>query len=196
MKTPFLIGDKIYLRPLAREDLNDAYLSWLNDPEVNRYLESGIFPYTHEQLEQYYTSVTGTTGKAALAIIEKATDKHIGNVKLEPINWVARHTVFGILIGEKAAWGKGYGTEATRLTVEYAFYRLNLLKVSLGVIAENKAAIKVYERLGFVREGVKRLDAYIQGVYYDSWWMSLLRDEYGVRNRGLSEQGSTGSNQT
>jgi RimJ/RimL family protein N-acetyltransferase len=178
VKTPFSIGERVYLRPLAREDLNERYLGWLNDPEVNRYLETGRFPYTQEELENFYQSVTGTRDKAMFAVIEKATDVHIGNVKLDPIHWVHRTVVFGILIGDKSAWGKGYGTEATHLTLEYAFRRLNLRKVSLGVVSTNQAAIKIYKRVGFVVEGVKRKEYYIGGEYVDALWMGLLRDTY------------------
>lgn len=58
MKTPFIIGDRIYLRPLEREDLNEKYLKWLNDPDVNRYLESGLFPSTRDGLEEFYKRTT------------------------------------------------------------------------------------------------------------------------------------------
>lgn len=188
MKTPFIIGKKVYLRPLERVDLNERYLGWLNDPEVNRYLEAGLFPYTQAQLEQFYDRVSGTTDKVILAVVEKESDLHIGNVKLEPINWVHRTAVFGILIGEKAKWGNGYGSEATRLTVEYAFNRLNLRKVSLGVIPANVAALKTYQKIGFVTEGTKREEFFLGGGYKDVFWMGLLRADYeALRPRVTSD---------
>jgi ribosomal-protein-alanine N-acetyltransferase len=177
MKLPFIVGEQIYLRPLLREDLNERYLGWLNDPEANHFLESGRFPYTMDQLEDYYQGVTGSGSAVMMAVVEKSSDDHIGNVKLEPINWVHRTAVFGILIGEKAAWGKGYGTEATRLTVAYAFEKLNLRKVSLGVVATNTPAIKVYEKVGFQVEGVKREEYFVGGQYVDALWMAILRDD-------------------
>ena len=178
MKTAYAIGEKVYLHPLERDDLNENYLDWLNDPEVNRYLESGRFPYTKAQLEQFYDRLSGTTDKVILAVAEKGSDLHIGNVKLEPINWVDRTTVLGILIGDKIKWGMGYGTEATRLAVEYAFDRLNLRKVSLGVVADNTAAFKTYRKLGFVVEGTKRQEVFLCGDFVDVLWMGLLKEEY------------------
>lgn len=82
MKMPFIIGTQIYLRPLEHRDLNERYLSWLNDPGVSRYLESGIFPYTKDELERFYKQVTKSPDQVILAIVDKETDQHIGNVKL------------------------------------------------------------------------------------------------------------------
>lgn len=178
MKIPFIVGEQVYLRPLAREDLNEKYLGWLNDPEATRYLETGIFPYTLGELEEFYKSVVGKTTQVMLAILDKEADMHIGNVKLGPIYWVHRKATFGILIGEKEFWGRGIGTEVTRLMVEYGFYRLNLNRIDLGVYAEHAAAVRAYERVGFRVEGRFRADMFHEGQYKDRLWMGLLRSEY------------------
>ncbi len=177
MKTPFLVGDRIYLRPLEREDLNEKYLKWLNDPQVNRYLESGLFPSARDGLEEFYKRVS-SSGDVILAIAEKESDEHIGNVKLGPINWVHRRATFGILIGEMRFWGRGIGTEATKLMVEYGFFRLNLRKIDLGVYACHEAAVRLYETVGFKIEGRFREDLFNNGAYTDRIWMGLLRSEY------------------
>jgi RimJ/RimL family protein N-acetyltransferase len=179
MKTPFIVGTQIYLRPLEREDLNERYLGWLNDPEVNRYLESGIFPSTKDTLEEFYEQATKSPDQVILAIIDKETDQHIGNVKLGPINWVHRKATFGILIGDKQLWGRGIGTEATRLMVGYGFTRLNLNRIELGVCAEHEAAVRCYEAVGFRVEGRFRESLFHEGQYKDGLWMGLLRSEYG-----------------
>ena len=183
MKVPFILGEKVYLRPLEKKDLNERYLSWLNDPEVTRYLETGIFPSTMDQLEKYYQQVSGSSSQVILAIIDKDSDEHIGNVKLGPINWVHRKAAFGIMIGEKKFWAKGFGTEATRLIIEYGFFRLNLHRIYLGVFAEHKGAIRSYEKVGFKIEGCMREDLFQDGQYKDHLWMGLLRSEY-VKTRG------------
>ena len=178
MKTAFITGEKVYLRPLERGDLNETYLGWLNDPEVNRYLEAGLSSHTMSSLEQYYDQITGTSNTQFMAVVVNDSDLHIGNVKLEPINWDHGTAVFGIMIGDKSKWGQGYGTEATRLAIEYAFEQLDLRKVSLGVVISNTAAVKTYQRLGFVTEGTKRQELLMAGQYEDVYWMGLLRDEY------------------
>jgi len=178
MNTPFIVGTRVDLRPLQREDLNDRYLSWLNDRETNRYLESGIFPQTREDLENFYQSVHGSPNQIILAVVDKATGLHVGNVKLGPINWVHRKATFGILIGANECRGKGFGLEATRLMVEYGFYRLNLNRIDLGVLAEHTAAVRCYERAQFKIEGRFRDANFHEGQYKDSLWMAVLRSEY------------------
>lgn len=178
MKTPFIVGTQIYLRPLEHEDLNERYLGWLNDPEINRYLESGIFPYTQEELERFYDQVSGSPDQVILAIADKETDQHIGNVKLGPINWIHRKATFGILVGDKQFWGRGIGAEATRLMIEYGFFRLNLRRIDLGVYAEHEAAVHSYEKVGFRIEGQLREELFHEGQYKDRLWMGLLRSEY------------------
>lgn len=174
----FIEGSQICLRPLCRDDLNGPYLTWLNDTEVTCYLESGIFPTTAEELERFFKEVTGSRYQVMFAVVDKKDHRHIGNVKLGPIDWVHRRAHFGILIGDRESWGKGVGTEATRLTVEYAFTRLNLNRVDLGVYAEHEAAVRCYERVGFKVEGRMRQDLFHQGEYKDRLWMGLLRSEY------------------
>ncbi len=178
METAFLIGEQVYLRPLRREDLDGKYLAWLNDPEVNRYLETGIFPQSKEQLERFYEAMIKAADQVMLAIVDKETEQHIGNVKLGPISWVHRKASLGILIGEKDFWGKGVGQEVTRLIVEYGFNRLNLHRINLGVYAEHQAAIHVYEKIGFKKEGLFRQALFHEGMYKDHLWMGLLHSEY------------------
>ncbi|MCI0577819.1 MAG: GNAT family N-acetyltransferase [Chloroflexi bacterium] len=178
MTTPYIAGRQVYLRPLEQEDINERYLGWLNDPEVNRYLETGVFPYTQAELEQFYQQVTGSRDQVILAIVDKESDRHIGNVKLGPIHWVHRRATFGILVGEKQFWHKGVGTEATRLMVAYGFFRLNLRRIDLGVYAEHEAAVRAYEKVGFRVEGRFREAMFHEGRYKDHLWMGLLRSEY------------------
>jgi [ribosomal protein S5]-alanine N-acetyltransferase len=178
MKTPFIHGKLIYLRPLDVDDLNEKYLSWLNDPQIRRYLESGIFPYTRGDLVKYYEQIASSPNNVFLSIIDKESDQHIGNIKLGPINWVHRKGTLGILIGEKSFWGKGVGSEALHLMIEYGFFRLNLKRIDLGVYAEHKAAIRIYEKIGFQVEGCFREDLFHEGEYKDRIWMGLLRSDF------------------
>jgi len=113
-----------------------------------------------------------------MAVIDKESGEHIGNVKLGPIQWVHRSAIFGIMIGEKSFWGRGVGREATRLTVEYGFERLNLNRIDLGVFAEHEAGVRCYQKLGFKVEGRLRQDLFQDGEYKDRLWMGLLRSDY------------------
>jgi [ribosomal protein S5]-alanine N-acetyltransferase len=177
-KTEFMRGSQVYLRPLEREDVNARYLSWLNDPEVTRYMETGTFPTTARDLEKFYDEVTGTRNQVILAVADKKSGQHIGNVKLGPIHWIHRCATFGIMIGDKRFWGKGVGLEATRLMVEYGFNRLNLRRIDLGVFADHDAAVRCYEKVGFKAEGHMRENLFQEGKYVDRLWMAVLRSEY------------------
>jgi RimJ/RimL family protein N-acetyltransferase len=178
MRHAFLIGEKIYLRTLEREDLNEIYLSWLNDYEVTRYLSSGIFPTSKELLQSYFDSVASDSHSVMFAIIEKESDRHIGNIKISNINWINRTAEIGRMIGEKDTWGKGYGLEALKLTVDYCFKRLNLHKVIAGTVVDNIAPQKNYERLGFKVEGRFREHVLFDGKYRDTISVAILRDEW------------------
>jgi ribosomal-protein-alanine N-acetyltransferase len=186
-KTAFLRGAKIDLRPLERADLNQTYLGWLNDPEVTRYMETGTFPSSMQELEKFYEGVTESKNQVMFAIADRKSRRHIGNIKLGPINWVHRNAILGIMIGEKSLWGKGLGEEATRLMADYAFQRLNLNRITLGVFAEHKSAVLCYEKLGFRVEGRIRQDFFLEGEYKDRLWMGLLRSEFKPLKSGKSK---------
>lgn len=178
MYHPFIVGEKIYLRGLERGDLTGNMFQWANDSEVTYYMFMGAMPNTIELLEEEYEQLVKSKNDVVFAVIEKETDIHIGNVGLYVINWISRSAEFRIIIGEKEHWDRGIGTEATKFTVEYAFKRLNLNKVWLGVNAAHKGAIRAYEKAGFVHEGILRQEIYRDGTYYDAVRMSILREEY------------------
>ncbi|GAB4139954.1 MAG: GNAT family protein [Bacteroidia bacterium] len=170
----FLSTEKTGLRPISLSDSGEEYLSWMNDSEVTKGLESGAFPTTKEALDDFLKSVTVSKNNVMLAIIDRESGKHIGNIKLGNINWVHRHAELGILIGNKNFWGKGHGTEACRLVVEYAFSTLNLHKVWLAVFSNNPGAYHIYKKLGFVEEGRLRDHVFADGQYFDKILMSVF----------------------
>jgi ribosomal-protein-alanine N-acetyltransferase len=178
---PFLEGDKVVLRPLRASDLAGPYLDWLNDYEVTRFLETGRKPATRESLRRYLETVAQAPDTVMLAIVEKTTGVHVGNVKLAGIHTLHRRADMGIMLGDKQRWGRGYGREAVALILEYGFDRLNLNKIYLGVDVDNAAAVKVYEQLGFKIEGTQRQHLFRDGAYRDRHLMGILREEYRGR---------------
>jgi len=186
MNNPFLIGELIYLRAINEQDLSGNYFDWLNDYEVTKYTESGRVPNTKDSMEKYFREVIQSSNNVAFAIVDKQTDRHIGNVKLGPINWVHRCSEFGILIGETQYWGKGFGSEATILLLRYAFQRLNLHKVILGVSAEHAGAIRAYQRVGFQEEGRLHEAIFTDGHYCDKLIMGMTADEFTAKYPGAA----------
>ena len=147
MRKERIIGKRIYLRKLTSKDASQEYCEWLNDPEVNRYLETR--KATIQELKDYIKKKNHSKKCLFLGIFDKKKKKHIGNLKLEPIDTKKKRATFSIMIGDKNYWGAGYGTEATKLIVDYAFNNMNLEYVNLGVISKNIIAIRVYEKVGF-----------------------------------------------
>lgn len=175
MEHPFIVGKKVYLRGLTKEDLRGNMFQWANDSEVTHYMFTGHRPNHIELLEAEYERIIRSQTDIELAIIDKKTDTHIGNAGLYCIRWISRSAEFRIIIGEKKFWNKGYGAEVTRLLVDYAFNKLNLRKVLLGVNKEHRSAVKCYEKAGFKKEGILKDEIYRNGRYYDAVRMSIIR---------------------
>jgi [ribosomal protein S5]-alanine N-acetyltransferase len=169
-----LEGDRIYLRGVCLDDVNEVYCGWLNDPEVNKYLESRFYPQTLETLRDFVGSKLGDRENPFFAIILKEGDRHIGNIKLGPINNIHRFADIGIIIGEKDCWGKGYGLEAIRLIVKYAFDTLNLHKLTAGCYEPNAPSMKAFIKAGFTQEGVRKSHCYCDGKYVDDILLGLV----------------------
>jgi ribosomal-protein-alanine N-acetyltransferase len=174
----FLEGKKIYLRALEVNDLNASYLAWLNDREVNAHNSHAIFPAGIRDLQRYYDALATDKEKVILAIIDKQTNLHIGNLSLQNINWVYRSAEFAILLGDKSFWKKGIATEAAGLMVDYAFRRLNLHRVYCATSSENKGMQGLAGKLKMQKEGVRRDDIYKEGSYHDIIEYGVLRDEF------------------
>jgi len=166
-----VVGERIYLRALTTADASPEYCAWLNDHEVNEYLETR--QSTIHDLTAYIQKQIDDPNSIFVGIFDKTNDIHIGNIKLEPIDWRKKKAIFGILIGNKNYWGQGIGTEATQLIVHYAFDKLGFEEIELGVIAENKRAIRSYEKAGFAQTGVRKNAINHDGVLYDDVIMSI-----------------------
>jgi ribosomal-protein-alanine N-acetyltransferase len=176
VKNPFLIGTKVYLRPLEREDA-PILVPWFNDPEVTRTLRRYL-PLALREEQDFIEKLGQNEHNLAVGIALRDSDRLIGGTGFHDMDFRNRHASFGILIGEKTEWGKGYGTEATSLMVGYAFETLNLNRVWLHVYEHNPKAVRVYEKVGFRREGVLRQDCYREGRYWDTIVMAILREEW------------------
>lgn len=178
MSSLFLDGGKVALAPLEKESFCRNMAAWVHDDEATHYMLTGVFPMTHEALQREYDRIGETSADIVLAVIRKEDQAFVGIAGLYGIAWQARYAEFRIFLGDKSAWNGGLGTEAAALMVDYAFDRLNLNKVWLGVNEENKGAIKSYEKAGFAHEGRLRQEVYRNGRYYDALRMSLLRADW------------------
>ncbi|WP_346767665.1 GNAT family N-acetyltransferase [Knoellia koreensis] len=170
------------LRPFVADDV-EVMTQILRDPEVGRLTgsfhtseEAGEEPDV-ELLQQWYSTRSEQNDRLDLAVVDHASGQVVGEVVLNEWDPEDRACNFRILIGP-AGRDRGLGTEATRLVVGHAFEALGLHRVSLEVFAFNPRAQRAYEKVGFVREGVRRDALRFDGEWVDSILMSILEDEW------------------
>ncbi|HHU83460.1 MAG TPA: GNAT family N-acetyltransferase [Firmicutes bacterium] len=157
-------GEKIYLRPIQKSDLTYLY-QWKNDEETFMYLGGGFLPTSIDQLEKWMDVMIDTTGRDKRFIICDNDGSPKGMVGLYDIEWIHRTCEIGVYIGDKDAKGKGYGKEACLLTEKYAKKYLNLRKIKLSVVSDNKRALNMWESLGYKKVGEYIAERYIKGAY-------------------------------
>jgi RimJ/RimL family protein N-acetyltransferase len=171
-----IAGKKCYLSPI---DMNDAekFTGWLNDPEVTINLDNLSRSLTLEEEKEFLQSIS-KSNNMIFGIIDNSTDKIIGTCGLHGVNYIDGTAEFGIFIGDKDSWGKGFGMEATRLIIDYGFSVLNLHNIYLRVFEFNKRAIRVYEKCGFKVIGKRREAKRIAGKRYSVIFMDILANEH------------------
>jgi len=139
VQNPYIIGESVYLRPIEIEDAA-RYATWLNDPEVRPGVgRTTLLSRLNE--EEIIHSMHQKSNRQILAIVEKEKDSHIGGTGVHSVDSVSRSCSFGIFIGDRERWSRGYATEATRLVQEHVFDALNLNRIQLNVFSFNTRAI-------------------------------------------------------
>lgn len=170
---PILESDNFYLRNISLEDCNENYLGWMNDSEVNQYLESRFTTHTLDSLKNFVSSMNSSENNILFAIIDKESDKHIGNIKLGGIHPVHKYADIGLVIGDKNYWGRGIATNAISLVCKYAFDELNLRKVFAGVYENNIGSIKAFKKCGFKKAYIKKDTYFFNGDFIDAFVFEL-----------------------
>lgn len=173
-----LEGQRLFLRRLEQTDVSDAYLRWLNDRNVTRYLETGRGPVAKEDIYRYLERFAGSSVDFIFGIVDRGTGEHIGNVTLNRIDRVHGTADTGIMIGETAFWGHGYAAEAWSVLIDWSFARLGLRKVVAGVCEPNVASARALRRLGFRLEGVHRGECLVDGEPVDALRFGLFPHEF------------------
>lgn len=174
-----LTGALVRLRAIEMEDL-DRYLAWVNDEEVMRYVAATAFPLSRVQEEEFLREAVKHTRPPEIVYAIETLDegRHIGSLGLHKVGGAAHNCELGIMIGDKAYWDRGYGTDTITTALHFAFEELNLHRVMLTVDADNGRGIACYRKCGFIEEGRMRHDRYRAGQYRDTIVMGILRDEF------------------
>lgn len=174
-----ITGKRIYLRGFEMDD-KEIVLAGSNDRESAR-LTGTHATFTLPQIEAYILRNQAGEGRAAWLICTPQ-DTIVGEVVINQIDEDNRSANIRIGLYDPQYFGKGYGTEALQLAIDYGFTTLHLHRISLGVFEFNPRAIHVYEKIGFVREGVERDALFWEGRFYNQIIMSILEHEWTSRS--------------
>lgn len=176
MKAPELESERLIYKPVSMEHHSQDYVDWMNDPDVIRYMESGG-NYTDKKLRNFLKEVEE---KEILfwGIHLKENGMHLGNIKMDPVNEKDGRAEYGIMMGRKSEWGKGYAREASDTIIDYCFNELGIRKITLGVIVDNEAAMHLYKKMGFTIEGVYKKHSLHEGKYCDVARMAMFNPDF------------------
>lgn len=175
-----VVGERVALGPLRR-DLLGVYQRWFNDFGTLRTLDRQLKPVTMDQVASWYDHRAANNRiepVVIFTIFERETGRPLGNTALENVDLRDRTAEFGIFIGESDCRGKGYGTEATALMLDYAFTALGLHNVMLRAFEYNHAGLGAYRKAGFVEIGRRRQARLMNGQWWDEIYMECLASEF------------------
>lgn len=173
-------GRTISLRPITEKEINDKYLSWLNDPTINQFLEVRHRKQTMEDIYNYTNSLRSREGCEIFAIFSKRNNNHVGNVAITNFNESNQGiAIYGVVIGDQRAAMVGVGAEAEALIIEFLFQSAEIRKIKANGHEANYKAWRLLESLGFKREAVLRKEAvlstseicdiYCYGIFKEEW---------------------------
>jgi RimJ/RimL family protein N-acetyltransferase len=169
-------GEKVTLAPFT-EEYSEIYRAWVNQSETAR-MVTRCLPVTAIEHRRWYESCMNRSDAVFFSVVANDTDRYMGNVWLWGIHPQHRTAELRILIGDSTAQGKGYGTEACRLLLDFSFRQLNLNKVYVYVLGSNGPARRTFEKAGFRPEGTLPQEFFLDGAYQDALRMSVLRQDW------------------
>lgn len=178
---------RVRLRDLRIDDANSV-VQWFDDATLRRQIHGGApAPIGLETEQEWIRQHMGPMEDQQHYAIETMEGEFIGVCSYSDVCWRNRNCKVGWFLGAADMRGRGYGTDMIRLLLNICFEELGMHKVSLDVFSYNEGAIRLYERLGFVREATKREHVFTQGKYWDEYTYSMLEGEYRRRNAGEAE---------
>ncbi|MFE4577921.1 GNAT family N-acetyltransferase [Streptomyces chartreusis] len=187
---PVLTGERTVLRPFTEADAA-VMAEIIEDPEVVRFTGEASEEFSLERLRSWYGSRSAQNDRLDLAVTDRATGELVGEVVLYEWDATARSCTFRTLVGPRGR-GRGIGTEATRLIVSHGFEQLGLHRIQLEAYGHNPRALRVYEKVGFVVEGVRREADFRDGQWLD-WVMMAVLDHEWAAHHGRPDVGAVSS---
>lgn len=183
LKSAFYHGELVRLAAIDPDEFAAAVSKHSRDSEYFRLEDSApCRPLAKESVKKWFEKELEEGRVSAFAIRTLENDRLLGDVGLGGISWSHGDAFLGIGIGDRDFWGKGYGSDAMRLALRYAFTELNLRRVTLNVYEYNLRAIRCYEKLGFQHEGRVRKYLSREGRRWDLVYMGILKEEWLTSN--------------
>ncbi|WP_121604356.1 GNAT family N-acetyltransferase [Virgibacillus sp. Bac332] len=179
-------GSYVYIRPICDSDMESIFKGCQEDEGL--YMTGTRNVFTMEEVVKAYKSFSQDETRHDLAICLLENGQIIGDLSIQEIDEHNKKAMFRIALHGKDNYGKGYGTEATRLAQKFTFEELNLNRLELQVFSHNIRGIKSYEKAGFQKEGVLRQSLYLKNTYSDEIIISMLYEDY-VANLRFYEEG-------
>jgi RimJ/RimL family protein N-acetyltransferase len=176
LQNPFIIGERLYLRPLEPAQDNHLFSTWANDEEIRRYFS--VYPTSDARGKERLENLYKDTRHIIFGVALKENNRLIGLVALKDINTLNQSAEFYIIIGDRSIHNKGYGSEATKLMVRYGFLELNLNRIQTQDMEENIGGWRADEKAGFKYEGTLREAIPRFGRYHNVRVYSLLKSEF------------------
>lgn len=185
----WIAGQRVVLRSWERDDVRTRWeVDQTADAEEQRLRDWHEPPRSLQQREQEYEAALAEPDAASISLIIEAEGRPVGDINLFHIDTRNRNAQVGFSIWRRQDWDRGYGSDALRAMLRWAFGQLNLHRIELGVGTNNARALHVYEKLGFVREGARRENYFDDGCYHDELLMGLLGREFYAREaRGAAK---------
>jgi RimJ/RimL family protein N-acetyltransferase len=181
-----LNGESVRLAALDHEELGKAYSIWNQDSELTRLMDArSVQLRSAKSMANFVEKETKDASLAHHYFAIRALDDNrlLGDINLDVINnWGSRDSFVGLGIGDRNDWGKGYGTDAMKIMLRFAFTEINLWRVTLTVFEYNPRGIRSYEKVGFQHEGRLRGALLRDGKRWDMLYMGILRDDWMVKN--------------
>jgi len=172
-----LQGERLSLRPLTVADVSDAYVAWMNDAVTNRFMETRWRAHTRADVEAFVADKQGSDREHLFGIFLKPDGRHIGNLKIGPIDPNHGRGELSYFIGDEQARGQGYASEAVGLGVRIGFEQLGLAKLTAGIYAGNAESGRVLAKNGFAAEGRRPSHFAFEGGRDDMVEYGLVRPE-------------------
>ena len=173
----------IFLKDIEEENITENYVSWLNDPEVNKFLETRFISWNEQKIRSYIQSIKANAHAVLLAIFFEK--QHIGNLKLELTNPTHRIVTISLFIGDKNFWGRGIATAVINRAVHYVFIEGRWAeKIVAGMYQENIASLKTFLKAGFNVEGVFKDHYFLNGQQRTNLiQVGMSLSEYNLRDK-------------